>query len=86
MIMDDRQPVSLFRRALSYLICGLIATQPLLPAFAAQITPVTPGTKMDAAGNGVPVVNIATPNQAGVSHNQYHRTANSDATWRADPK
>jgi filamentous hemagglutinin len=73
MIMDDRQPVSLFRRALSYLICGLIATQPLLPAFADQITPVTPGTKMDAAGNGVPVVNIATPNQAGVSHNQYQQ-------------
>lgn len=71
--MDDRQPVSLFRRALSYLICGLIATQPLLPAFADQITPVTPGTKMDAAGNGVPVVNIATPNQAGVSHNQYQQ-------------
>jgi filamentous hemagglutinin len=73
MIMDDRQPVSLFRRALSYLICGLIATQPLLPAFADQITPVTPGTKIDAAGNGVPVVNIATPNQAGVSHNQYQQ-------------
>ncbi|WP_455915442.1 hemagglutinin repeat-containing protein [Pantoea agglomerans] len=71
--MDDRQPVSLFRRALSYLICGLIATQPLLPAFADQITPVTPGTKIDAAGNGVPVVNIATPNQAGVSHNQYQQ-------------
>jgi filamentous hemagglutinin len=73
MIMDDRQPVSLFRRALSYLICGLIATQPLLPTVAAQITPVTPGTKMDAAGNGVPVVNIATPNQAGLSHNQYQQ-------------
>lgn len=71
--MDDLQPVSLFRRALSYLICGLIATQPLLPAFADQITPVTPGTKIDAAGNGVPVVNIATPNQAGVSHNQYQQ-------------
>lgn len=71
--MDDRQPVSFFRRALSYLISGLIATQPLLPAVAAQITPVTGGTKMDAAGNGVPVVNIATPNQAGLSHNQYQQ-------------
>ncbi|WP_289367882.1 hemagglutinin repeat-containing protein [Pantoea stewartii] len=69
--MDDRQPVSLARRALSYLICYLVAVQPMLPVMAAEITPVTPGTKMDAAGNGVPVVNIATPNQAGVSHNQY---------------
>ncbi|MEB5974308.1 hemagglutinin repeat-containing protein [Pantoea dispersa] len=71
--MDDRQPVSLARRALSYLICYLVAVQPMLPAMAAQITPVTPGTKMDAAGNGVPVVNIATPNGAGVSHNQYQQ-------------
>ncbi|WP_262264827.1 hemagglutinin repeat-containing protein [Pantoea dispersa] len=71
--MDDRQPVSLARRALSYLICYLVAVQPMLPAMAAQITPVTPGTKMDAAGNGVPVVNIAPPNGAGVSHNQYQQ-------------
>ncbi|PXV73498.1 hemagglutinin repeat-containing protein [Pantoea sp. PNA 03-3] len=69
--MDDRQPVSLARRALSYLICYLVAVQPMLPVMAAEITPVTPGTKMDAVGNGVPVVNIATPNQAGISHNQY---------------
>ncbi|WP_336769044.1 hemagglutinin repeat-containing protein [Pantoea endophytica] len=71
--MDDRQPVSLARRALSYLICYLVAVQPMLPVVAAQITPVTPGTKMDAAGNGVTVVNIATPNAAGVSHNQYQQ-------------
>ncbi|WP_293794181.1 hemagglutinin repeat-containing protein [uncultured Pantoea sp.] len=71
--MDDRQPVSLARRALSYLICYLVAVQPMLPAVAAQITPVTPGTKMDAAGNGVPVVNITTPNGAGISHNQYQQ-------------
>jgi filamentous hemagglutinin len=71
--MDDRQPVSLVRRALSYLICYLVAVQPMLPAMAAQITPVTPGTKMDAAGNGVPVVNIATPNGGGISHNQYQQ-------------
>lgn len=71
--MNDRQPVSLTRRALSYLICYLIAFQPLLTAVAAEITPVTPGTQMDAAGNGVPVVNIAAPNQAGISHNQYQQ-------------
>ncbi|WP_242462043.1 hemagglutinin repeat-containing protein [Pantoea agglomerans] len=69
--MDDQLKLSLPRRLLSYLICSLIALQPLLPAFSAAIAPVTPGTKVDAAGNGVPVINIATPNAAGLSHNQY---------------
>ncbi|QIA51889.1 filamentous hemagglutinin N-terminal domain-containing protein [Pantoea agglomerans] len=69
--MDDQLKLSLPRRLLSYLICSLIAFQPLLPAFSAVIAPVTPGTKVDAAGNGVPVINIATPNAAGLSHNQY---------------
>ncbi|UJL35794.1 hemagglutinin repeat-containing protein [Pantoea agglomerans] len=69
--MDDQLKLSLPRRLLSYLICSLIAFQPLLPAFSAAIAPVTPGTKVDAAGNGVPVINIATPNAAGLSHNQY---------------
>ncbi|MGC0917848.1 hemagglutinin repeat-containing protein [Pantoea agglomerans] len=69
--MDDQIKLSLPRRLLSYLICLLIAFQPLLPAFSAAIAPVTPGTKVDAAGNGVPVINIATPNAAGLSHNQY---------------
>lgn len=69
--MDDQLPISLPRRLLSYLICSLIAFQPLLPAFSAAITPATQGTQVDAAGNGVPVINIATPNAAGLSHNQY---------------
>lgn len=69
--MDDQIKLSLSRRLLSYLICSLIAFQPLLPAFSAAIAPVTPGTNVDAAGNGVPVINIATPNAAGLSHNQY---------------
>ncbi|WP_337036297.1 hemagglutinin repeat-containing protein [Pantoea agglomerans] len=69
--MDDQIKLSLPRRLLSYLICSLIAFQPLLPAFSAAIAPVTPGTNVDAAGNGVPVINIATPNAVGLSHNQY---------------
>lgn len=67
----DKHPVGLAKRLLSYLIISLLAGQPVFPAVAATINPVTPGTQMDQAGNGVPVVNIATPNQAGISHNQF---------------
>ncbi|WP_039303703.1 hemagglutinin repeat-containing protein [Cedecea neteri] len=67
----DKHPVGLAQRLLSYLIICLIAGQPVFPAVAATINPVTPGTQMDQAGNGVPVVNIAAPNQAGISHNQF---------------
>ncbi|ORM67989.1 hypothetical protein HA44_21685 [Mixta gaviniae] len=68
---NQQQPVRLSQRLLSYLVCALVAWQPLLPALAAQITPVSKGTQLDKAANGVPVINIATPNQAGLSHNQY---------------
>ncbi|MCK7412526.1 hemagglutinin repeat-containing protein [Enterobacter bugandensis] len=44
--------------------------QPMAPAVAAALTP-TGQTTVDRAGNGVPVINIATPNGAGISHNQF---------------
>ncbi|MCE0814296.1 hemagglutinin repeat-containing protein, partial [Buttiauxella sp. S04-F03] len=69
--MDNhQQPVCFAQRLLSYLICALLAGQPIFPVFAAP-TPANNATQMDQAGNGVPVVNIATPNGAGISHNQY---------------
>ena len=66
----NQPPVRLTYRLLSYLVSSLLATQPLLPAVAAMLTP-TGSTSTDKAANGVPVVNIATPNGAGISHNQF---------------
>jgi filamentous hemagglutinin len=66
----NQPPVRLSFRLLSYVISALIAGQPLLPAVGAVITPQGK-TSTDKAANGVPVVNIATPNGAGISHNQF---------------
>ncbi|MRS92009.1 filamentous hemagglutinin N-terminal domain-containing protein, partial [Enterobacteriaceae bacterium RIT714] len=63
-------PVRFSQRLMSWIICGLMVWQPVAPAMAAAMTPTGP-TAMDKAGNGVPVVNIATPNGAGISHNQF---------------
>ncbi|EQY70901.1 filamentous hemagglutinin [Escherichia coli UMEA 3264-1] len=63
-------PVRFTYRLLSYLVSTIIAGQPLLPAVGAVITPQN-GAGMDKAANGVPVVNIATPNGAGISHNRF---------------
>lgn len=48
----NQPPVRFTYRLLSYLVSGLLATQPLLPAVAATLTP-TGNTATDNAANGV---------------------------------
>ncbi|WP_336843903.1 DUF637 domain-containing protein [Serratia nevei] len=58
-------------RGASYLLIYLTAFQPLHPAFAAGITAANGNTQVVIKPGDVPVVNIATPNGAGISHNTY---------------
>ncbi|HEY0287609.1 MAG TPA: DUF637 domain-containing protein [Pseudomonas sp.] len=58
------------RRGLALLLANAMFWQPLL-ANADGIVASGPGTRLDAAGNGVPIVNIAAANGSGLSHNQF---------------
>ncbi|WLG60279.1 filamentous hemagglutinin N-terminal domain-containing protein [Pseudomonas sp. FP1762] len=59
------------KRGLAFLLANVMLWQPLW-AQADGIVVANPNTTLDRAGNGVPIVNIATPNASGLSHNQFH--------------
>ncbi|KFB87175.1 filamentous hemagglutinin [Serratia grimesii] len=58
-------------RCASYLLIYLTALQPLHPAFAAGINAANGNSQVIIKPGNVPVVNVATPNGAGISHNTY---------------
>lgn len=67
--MDRRLTVG--KVCLTYGLCGIITLQPV---FANVVIDNSAGnTSKSTAGNGVEVVNIATPNSQGLSHNQYQQ-------------
>ncbi|MFJ4197377.1 filamentous hemagglutinin N-terminal domain-containing protein, partial [Pseudomonas sp. NPDC089534] len=59
------------KRGMAFLLANVMFWQPLW-AQADGIVVANPGTGLGQAGNGVPIVNIATPNGTGLSHNQFH--------------
>ncbi|WP_082061083.1 filamentous hemagglutinin N-terminal domain-containing protein [Pseudomonas sp. MRSN 12121] len=58
------------KRGLAFVLANALFWQPLW-AQAEGIVVSAPGTSLGQAGNGVPIVNIATPNGSGLSHNQF---------------
>ncbi|WP_225137889.1 hemagglutinin repeat-containing protein [Pseudomonas putida] len=59
------------KRGLAFLLANVMFWQPMW-AQADGIVVANPNTGLDRAGNGVPIINIATPNGSGLSHNQFH--------------
>lgn len=67
----QEKDISRKQRLISYSIIYLTAIYPLHPAWSSVITPVDKTIKINQQ-NTVPIINIATPNNAGISHNQFH--------------
>ena len=56
---------------LAFILANAMFWQPLLVQ-AEGIVVSGPGTSLQTAGNGVPIINIAAPNGSGLSHNQFN--------------
>ncbi|MBG3013435.1 DUF637 domain-containing protein [Proteus mirabilis] len=63
--------ISRKQRLISYSIIYLTAIYPLHPAWSSVITPSDKTIKISQQ-NTIPIINIATPNNTGISHNQFH--------------
>ena len=61
------------KRLLAVLLANVMFWQPIWAMADGIAVSGTTNTRVGQAGNGVPVVNIAAPNVAGLSHNQYQR-------------
>lgn len=59
------------KRGLAFILANAMFWQPLLVQ-AEGIVVSGPGTSLQTAGNGVPIINIAAPNGSGLSHNQFN--------------
>lgn len=68
--MLNEQLPSRPKRLLSYTIIFLTAVYPLHPAWGAAMTAADKNTQVSQQNN-IPIINIATPNGAGVSHNKF---------------
>ena len=68
--MDIRRPLY---QAIASALAGLLFLNPIVAAAAQLAVDAAAGgnTSLGAAGNGVPIVNIATPNGSGLSHNKF---------------
>jgi len=66
-----RKGMALGFRALVWFLCFLLLCPPQLVLAADPVPSGATNTTISTSGNGVPVVNIATPNSSGLSHNAY---------------
>jgi filamentous hemagglutinin len=70
-VKDRERFLGMPKRGLAFVLANVMFWQPMW-AQADGIVVANPNTSLDRAGNGVPIINIATPNASGLSHNQFH--------------